>query len=221
MDSHAGIGGDPHYSILLPTGQAMCFSVHGEKDFSFNLISNDKFLMNAYFIQDAIRDEITWIGSLGIIVKNTSSLYSENATIKLRFDAVDKSIHVGRKAVLYAQEIEKIVLGSGHSRRLVISHADTRSPQQKRIEVFVSLEDAGLSFTVRFVKDHLDLFWHNVENQPKNSHGIIGNYTYSYSMMACYEITAIATPVLNSVHGTSLPDLHSVICCQVNSSVMV
>ena len=65
------MGGDTHYSIMLPSGQLLCFSVHGEKNFPFNLISNNLLQMNAFFIEDTMRDEITWIGSLGVVVQHT------------------------------------------------------------------------------------------------------------------------------------------------------
>ncbi len=47
-----GLGDDPHYSILLPSGQLLCYSVQGEHNFTFNLISNSLLQMNALFVPD-------------------------------------------------------------------------------------------------------------------------------------------------------------------------
>ena len=167
------VGGDPHYSVLLPTGQLLCFSVHGEKDFSFNLISNDLMHMNALFIQDPIRDEITWIGSLGIVVKNTPTLYSKSNVTRLRFEAGEKMVYIGDKVTLVAQKVARITFSNG---KLTISEMPGHK-KMKRHEVHVDLQDVGLSFSVRFVKNHLDLAWERVDKQPNNFHGMIGELT--------------------------------------------
>ncbi len=164
------MGGDPHYSIILPTGQLLCFSVHGEKDFTFNLISNDVLQLNALFIRDPIREEITWIGSLGIVVKSTPNPYSKSNITKLRFEAGEKKVYIGDKASLVAQRVERITFNNG---KLTIAQAPGLK-RGKRHEVQVHLLDIGLVFSVRFVKHHLDLAWEKVFSQPRDSHGIIG-----------------------------------------------
>ena len=89
---------DPHYSILLPTGQLLCFTVHVQSGFSFNLISNKQMHMNALFVQDPRREEITWIGSLGVVLRVTK--YKHSIVTKLRIDAIEKKIYVGDKVTL-------------------------------------------------------------------------------------------------------------------------
>ncbi len=162
--------GDPHYSVLLPTGQLLCYSVHGEKDFTFNLISNDLLQMNARFIGDPIREEITWIGSLGIVVKNTPNPYSKSNITKLRFEAGEKKVYIGDKASLVAQRVERLTFNKG---KLRISENPSLK-KRKRHNVLIDLKDIGLSFSVMFVKDHLDLSWKRMDEQSRTSHGIIG-----------------------------------------------
>ena len=163
-----GMGGDPHFIVLLPSGQQLCFTVQGEKDFAFNLITNDLLVMNAVFTEDKLREEITWISSVGIIVK---SPYHRSKTTKLRFDASDRMIYVGDKVTLQAQKVDRLVFAKG---KLTISES-VRKKAVKRPEVYVDLEDVGLSFTVKFVKDrHIDLSWSRVSEQPRRSHGLIG-----------------------------------------------
>ena len=160
-----GLGGDPHYSVHLPSGQMLCFSVHGEPGFSFNLISNKWLQMNAHFVQDSVREEITWIESLGVVVTNRKA-----NTTKLRFEAEDKMIYVGEKMELQVQNVEKLTLLKG---KLTISEA-LRDKKNKKPEVVINLKDYGLTFTVRFAKAHLDLIWNHIKKQPTDSHGIIG-----------------------------------------------
>ena len=40
--------------------------------------------------------------------------------------------------------------------------------------VYVDLQDVGLSFTIKFMNEHLDLFWHSTGQVITDSHGIIG-----------------------------------------------
>ena len=53
------MGGDPHFSIMLPTKQQLCYSIQGESGFTFNLISNELMQMNALFVADSKREEVT------------------------------------------------------------------------------------------------------------------------------------------------------------------
>ena len=165
------MGGDPHYSIMLPSGQLLCYSVHGEKNFPFNLISNDLLQMNAFFIEDALREEITWIGSLGVVVKHTH--YKKSNMTKIRFEASEQMIYINNGVSLHAKRVEKLTLANG---KLTVSEA-LRKRGDKKPEVEVEIVDAGLAFTVRFVKKrHLDMGWRKVDLQPANSHGLIGKY---------------------------------------------
>ena len=157
---------DPHYSILLPTGQLLCFTVHGQSGFSFNLISNKQMHMNALFVQDPKREEVTWIGSLGIVV--TGMQYKQSNVTKLRFDASGKKIYVGDKITLLAQKIENLIFSKGK-----LSITEFASKPEHPV-VHVDLQDVGLSLTVRFKKFHLDIVWNKVNEQPKDSQGLIG-----------------------------------------------
>ena len=171
------MGGDPHYSIMLPTGQLLCFSVHGEKNFPFNLISNSLLQMNAFFIEDARREEITWIGSLGVVVQHSS--YKKSNTTKIRFEAKDQMIYINNGVSLLGKRVEKLTLANG---KLTITEGLRRRGNRKP-EVEVDLVDIGLHFTVRFVKKrHLDMTWKRVELQPSDSHGFIGKPDQSTSL---------------------------------------
>ena len=163
-----GGGDDPHFSIALPGGKLLCYTVQGEHGFAFNLISNKKVFMNAMFVPDSRRDEVTWLGSMGIIVKGTGQ--KDNMTA-LRFQARENKIYVNDKVVLEARNIEMLTFRNG---KLTISEA---SPVEgfKQPRVHVDLVDVGLSFCVDYMSEHLDLLWHSTGQRLKESHGIIGN----------------------------------------------
>ena len=112
------IGDDPHFSIVLPNGKLLCYTVQGEHGFVFNLISNKKLWMNAMFVPDSRREEVTWLGSIGIVVWNSGYKMS-NATY-LRFETMGKKIYIGDKVVLEAKNIEKLSFKNG---KLTISEA--------------------------------------------------------------------------------------------------
>ena len=171
--------GDPHYSILLPNGQLLCFTVHGQSGFSFNLISNKQMHMNALFIQDPKREEITWIGSLGVVVRGTR--YKNSNITKLRFDASEKKIYIGTKVTLLAQKVERLTFSKGK-----LSIAEFASKPEHPV-VHVDLQDVGLSLTVRFKRFHLDIVWNKVDKQPKDTHGLIGKNLAVHFMLAARE----------------------------------
>lgn len=162
------MGGDPHFSIRLLSGDFLCFSLQGEHGFVFNLISSPQLHMNALFSPDLERSEVTWIGSLGIVIKNNQ--FKQSNTTKLRFDSDEKMVYVGDMVKLSASSIESLRFSKG---KLTVSEVK-KGIKVSRPEVQVNLEDLGLDFTVRYTKNHLDIVWNSITQQPKDSHGIIG-----------------------------------------------
>lgn len=121
--------------------------------------------MNARFIPDPKREEVTWIGSLGIVVTSRKM----NQT-KIRFEASEKMIYIGEKLSLHVKRVEKLTFSKG---KMSISEG-FHGKNNGHFRVGVELVDIGLSFSVDFVKNHLDMTWNKVGRQPPNSHGIIG-----------------------------------------------
>ena len=165
------VGDDPHFSIGLPDGKMLCYTVQGEHGFAFNLISNEKVYMNAKFVQDSRREEVTWLGSMGIIVQS-SGYKSSNATA-LRFEAIENKIYINNKIILEARNIEKLTFSDS---KLMISEA---APVEgfRYPKTFVDLKDVGLSFSIEFMNEHLDLYWHSTGQQVADSHGLIGKHS--------------------------------------------
>lgn len=139
-----GAGGDPHFSVFLPSGKLLCFTVQGEHGLAFNLISSKQLHINAMFVRDSEREEVTWMGSLGIVIKGTANTYyqGQNKT-SLKFDASTRQIQIGEKVTLDAMNIEKLEF---HGGKLVISEATLQN--KKQLSVDIDLLDLGLHFTL-------------------------------------------------------------------------
>ena len=163
-----GNGGDPHFSIRLPSGELLCYSLQGEHGFVFNLISSPQMQMNALFVPDTVRSEVTWFGSLGVIIKD--SPFKKTNTTKLRFLAHEKEVYIGESIKLNAKSVEKLTFAKG---KMTITEVK-KGMEVSKPEIQVSLEDVGIDFSVRYTKSHLDMIWNSIGQQPKESHGIIG-----------------------------------------------
>ena len=96
-------------------------------------------------------------------------MYRRDNTTKLQFDAAEQRISVGRDVVLKARNVEKLIFSSGK-----LSASDVlQAKSSKDMSVAVELEDVGLSFTVFFKKNHLDIGWNRVSFQGRDSHSIL------------------------------------------------
>ena len=167
-DDEVHFGDDPHFSIALPGGKLLCYTVQGEHGFSFNLISNERIIMNSKFVPDSQRSEVTWLGSMGIIVQD--SKYKSSNSTKLRFEALEQNIYIGDKIILWAKNIEKLTFSNG---KLTISEPPP-TDEFRYPSVLVDLQDVGISFTIKFTNQHLDMYWHSTGKKITESHGLIG-----------------------------------------------
>ena len=174
-----GFGDDPHFAVGLPDGKLLCYTVQGEHGFAFNLISNQRLYMNAMFVPDAKREEVTWLGNMGIVINHHS--YKKTNITRLRFEAVKNLIHIDDQMHLEARNIEKLTFENG---KLVISEAPPVEGYKQPM-VRIDLVDVELSFSIKFMTEHLDLYWHSTGQKLINSHGLIGVLRDGWSR-ACY-----------------------------------
>ena len=169
------LGDDPHFAVLLPSGVFLCYTVQGEHDKVFNLISNSDVHINALFIPDAKREEVTWIGSLGIVTHPRHSGCGNQTRIS--FSIHNSSVTVTN---LPGEGSKTVSWKSTEITALSISNCKInialRSDHVKHPIVEVALHDIKLNFAVKFQKSHLDIFWQDVGEQPKLSHGLIGQF---------------------------------------------
>ena len=151
----------------------------GEHDKVFNLISNPDVHINALFIPDAKREEVTWIGSLGIVTHPQHSgrgnwtyisFSTDNSSITITHLFGKGEDKQWRTVSLKSTPVSSISLTNGEMR---VTHR-TGSTKQPTVEV--TLSDVKFNFTAKFVGSHLDMFWQEVGEQPELSHGLIGQF---------------------------------------------
>ena len=173
------VGDDPHFSVMLPSKKLLCFSVQGDHGFHYNLIINKHLIMNAMFVPDSRREEVTWIGSLGLTIRGASYLRRNGTAIRL--ESKPPRIVINDNVKLDPRDIDLIKVVN---RKLRLTNSEF-------IEGFkypsVNFDVGGISFTVVFKREHLDLFWHSTHQQIENSHGLIGKL---YGVLACHNYNA-------------------------------
>ena len=160
------MGSDPHFSVLLPTGGLLCYTVQGQANSFFSLISNEHLSMNALFVPDpnpAFKVR-TWLGQIGITVKGVDK------HIQLVFTASTSEVTVNKKISIPSSTVEKLSFRTG--KLVMMETKQTRHPR-----IYIEYDDAGLHLSIVFVNDHhLDLIWHSTSKITGKSGGLIGMY---------------------------------------------
>lgn len=171
------IGDDPHFAVLLPNGRLLCYSVQGEQGHIFNLISNPVLHINALFVPDTKRAEVTWIGSLGIVLHPTHG--NKNVSL-ISFSIANSSVTITSCLGRVVGQVMTLSFKANHVSSLLLSKGQLSIIQRvghaHRPTINVNLADEKLSFSVKFLSTHLDMFWHNVGEQADLSHGLIGQF---------------------------------------------
>lgn len=161
------LGDDPHFSVVLPSNKMLCYTIQGDHHATYNLISNRGMQMNAMFVPDSRRKAVTWISSLGFVFVRPN--YHGNKTT-LKLVAPGSVISINTRANFSAKNIGSIDIKNGmFNVTEAVPFEGFRYPF-----VRVNLEDAGISFSVMFKGEHLDLLWHSTVVQKEDSHGLIG-----------------------------------------------
>ena len=122
--------------------------------------------INAQFVKDKVRDEVTWISRIGVAVKGRKQHSHKGAlggTSTLRFEALSKLVYVNERNKFKARDIEKITLTRN---KLTVINRPRHSPampfNKSSISVTVDLPDIPLSFSVDFIGDHLDIIYYRI-----------------------------------------------------------
>ena len=160
-------GGDPHFSVVLPENQILCYTVQGERGSVFNLISHKILHMNALFVPNSGKRNATWIGALGVVIGNSQQ---SSSVTKITINATSKNICVGDGITLAAKNVQELHIKHGE----LLSSISNTQKDSGVPRVKIILEDVGLQFIVRFTQHHLEVFWQSIGILSKDSHGVIG-----------------------------------------------
>ncbi len=185
------VGGDPHFSVVLPSGDMLCYSIQGKQNEMFSLISNKWLHMNAQFVPDKRRPEVTWLGTIGIVAAQYGQENKYSNTVHLVFHGMNKTVYIehgnAEPRMINAADVVEITV---RKRDLSIRYKEKnkkklRGEKHVKYNIQVELIDIGLAFNIRFVKNRLDLFWHNTSNNSvislNKSHGLIGQFLNGFT----------------------------------------
>ena len=166
---------DPHFYLPLVNGDHMCFSVQGEPNFAFNLISDECIKLNAQFVLPAkdgsntIANVSTFLGDLGMVVHNQNT----DKDVVIHVSAQDHSVLVGNSlTVVKDKPVFVDVLNSKVSVDVNINKQTTKLTKDESAWLYINTEGFGIK--VRFYKKHLDMFFTTTSGLSKKAHGLIG-----------------------------------------------
>ena len=166
---------DPHFYLPLANGDHMCFSVQGEPNFAFNLISDDYIKLNAQFVLPAndgsntIANVSTFLGDLGMVVVNQKT----HKAVVIHVSAEDHSVQVENSLTVIK---DKAVFVDVFNSTVAINvNADSQTAKlTKDKSAWLYINTEGFGIKVRFYKKHLDMFFTKTSGLSKKAHGLIG-----------------------------------------------
>ena len=153
----------------------MCFSVQGEPDFAFNLISDKYIKLNGQFVLPAedeshtIANVSTFLGDLGLVIKNRET----NNTTVVKVSALDHSVLVGNSLTIVKDKPVTVDVFKTVAIN-VDAHIQTKRLKDESAWLYINTDGFGIK--VRFYKKHLDMFLTKSNGLTKDAHGLIGQY---------------------------------------------
>ena len=171
---------DPHFYLPLANGDHMCFSVQGEPNFAFNLISDDYIKLNAQFVLPAkdgsntIANVSTFLGDLGMVIHNQDT----DKDVVIHVSAQDHSVLVGNSlTVVKNKPVYVDVFNSTVTVNVNTNKQTAKLTKDESAWLYISTEGFGIK--VRFYKKHLDMFFTETSGLSKKAHGLIGKLIVS------------------------------------------
>ena len=173
LGSSSGIGNDPHFLLPLPNGDHMCFSIQGQPNFAFNLIGDKYIQLNGQFVLPAeeeskkISNVSTFVGDLGLVVKNPKT---GNTTI-IEVSSQDHSVAVGTSLTIIKN---RPVTVDVFDKVDINIDANIKTNGLKDSLAWLYINTDGFGIKVRFYKKHLDMFLTKTSGLTREANGLIG-----------------------------------------------
>ena len=167
------MGNDPHLLLPLLNGDHLCFSIQGEPNFAFSLISDKYIQLNGQFVLPAeeeshtISNVATFLGDLGLVVKNAKT---GNTTI-IKVSAQDHSVEVDNSLTIVKNKPVTVQVFDAVS---ITVDANVQTDKLKEASAWLYINAEGFGIKVRFYKKHLDMFLTKTSGLTKQANGIIG-----------------------------------------------
>ena len=152
----------------------MCFSMQGQPNFAFSLIRDEYIQLNGQFVLPAkeeshtIANVSTFLGDLGLVVKNPKT---GNTTV-IKVSAQDHSVTVGNSFTIVKDKSVTVNVFNTVSITVDAKH-DASGLKDASTWLYINIEGFGIK--VRFYKKHLDMFLTKTNILTNEAGGIIGN----------------------------------------------
>ena len=157
----------------------MCFSIQGQPNFAFSLISDKYIKLNGQFVLPAeeeshtISNVSTFIGDLGLVVKNPKT--GNTTTVKISAQdhsvAVESSLTIIKNKPITVQIFDKVNISIDDN---------PQNGMTKDSTAWLYIDTKGFGIKVRFYKKHLDMFLTKTSGFTKEANGIIGKQNLMY-----------------------------------------
>ena len=152
----------------------MCFSIQGQPNFAFSLIRDEYIQLNGQFVLPAeeeshtIANVSTFLGDLGLLVKNPET---GNTTV-IKVSAQDHSVAVGGSLTIVKDRSVTVNVFNTVSIKV---DAKPHTGGLKDAITWLYINAEGFGIKVRFYKKHLDMFLIKTNILTNEANGIIGN----------------------------------------------
>jgi len=169
------IGNDPHFFIPLSNGDNLCYSVQGEPDFMFSLIKDKYLQLNAQFVLPAIDESdtidgvSTFLGNLGILLRNPKN----GKSMAIKVNAQDHSVKIGDETEIVVDVPVKVWISKDFN--ITASLFAEGKIMNKIYGARLQLNTAfGFGIRIRFYKKHLDMMITKSEGLTSEADGLMG-----------------------------------------------
>ena len=171
----AQMGCDPHFFLPLASGDHLCFSIQGQPNFAFNLISDKYIQINAEFVLPAedesntIANVSTFIGDLGMVIRNKDT----DKHVVIHVSAQDHSVLVDDSLAIVKDKPVFVDVSNG---KVAINiNADSQNTKVKKDEsAWLYINTEGFGVKVKFYKKHLDMLFTETSGLSNDTLGLIG-----------------------------------------------
>ena len=175
ISDSAQVGCDPHFYLPLANGDHLCFSIQGQPNFAFNLISDKYIQINAEFVLPAegesntIANVSTFIGDLGMVIRNKDT----DKQVVIHVSAQDHSVLVDDSLAIVKDKTVFVDVSNG---KVAINiNADSQNTKVKKDEsAWLYINTEGFGVKVKFYKKHLDMLFTETNGLSKDALGLIG-----------------------------------------------
>ena len=153
----------------------MCFSIQGQRNFAFNLISDQYIQINVQFVLPAddesntIANVSTFLGDVGMVIRSKDT----DKIVIIHVSAQDHSVLVDDSLAIVKDKPVFVDVSNGKvAININANNQNTKIKKDESAWLYINTEGFGVK--VKFYKRHLDLLFTETSGLSKDAHGLIG-----------------------------------------------